>query len=304
MNKELLRENRVHGHSLFPVSVYPKVDQLNGDSILDCHWHDEMEFIIMEQGSAVFQVDMNVYEVTAGDAIFVGSGEIHAGYLLGEERCIFSAIVFDSSWLSGPSYDALQENLFDPLMTKKLIPPRHIKKNTSWGAAILEYIHRILYDHEVQSRTLEISTKAHLYLIFAEMFEHMQMDEKWASRVTGSPDKIDRIKDALSYIHEHYSENIKLKDLAAHLNMSEGHFCRFFKRTVQKSPIDYINHYRIQKACKLLENTNSKVVDIALEVGFEHLSYFITLFKKQKKMTPSQYRKLFYDQIAIEAITM
>lgn len=303
MNKELLRENRVHGHSLFPVSVYPKVDQLNGDSILDCHWHDEMEIILMEQGTAVFHVDMNVYEVTAGDAIFVGSGEIHAGYLLGNERCVFSAIVFDSRWLAGPSYDALQENLFDPLMTKRLIPPRHIKKNTVWGSSILQYILRILHDHEAHSKTLEISTKAHLYLIFAEMFEQMQLDDK-ASKVTGSPDKIDRIKVALGYVHEHYSENIKLKDLASHLNMSEGHFCRFFKQMVQKSPIDYINHYRIQKACKLLENTNYKVVDIALEVGFDNLSYFITLFKKQKQMTPSQYRKLFYEQIAIEAITI
>ncbi|WP_211747618.1 AraC family transcriptional regulator [Paenibacillus sp. Marseille-Q4541] len=304
MNKELLRENRVHGHSLFPVSVYPGVDQLNGDSILDCHWHDEMEIILMEQGSAVFHVDMNVYEVKAGEAIFVGSGEIHAGYLLGEERCIFSAIVFDSSWLAGPSYDALQENLIDPLMTKRLIPPRHIKKNTLWGASILEHINRILSEHEEKKRTLEISTKAHLYLIFAEMFEQMQVNDQHTNRVTGSPDKIDRIKMALNYVHEHYNESIKLKDLAAHLNMSEGHFCRFFKQMVQKSPIDYINHYRIQKACKLLENTNYKVVDIAMEVGFDNLSYFITLFKKQKEKTPSQYRKLFYEQIAIEAMTI
>lgn len=305
MNKELLKENRVHGNPMYPVSVYPSVDQLNGDSILDCHWHDEMEFILIESGSAVFHIDMNIYEAQAGDAIFVGSGEIHAGYLQGEERCVFSAIVFDPAWLSSASFDSLQEKMMDPILKRKLLPPRHISRHTEWGRSVLSHIDRILLEHELMKPTMELSTKAHLYLILAEMFAYMQQAADLGNNIAaGSPDKIERLKTALGYIHDHYSEPIKLKDLSEHINMSEGHFCRFFKQMVQKSPIDYINNYRIQRACKLLENTNYKVVDIAMEVGYDNLSYFITLFKKQKKMTPSQYRKLFFEQISLDPVSV
>ncbi|MNP38977.1 Bifunctional transcriptional activator/DNA repair enzyme AdaA [compost metagenome] len=118
---------------------------------------------------------------------------------------------------------------------------------------------------------------------------------------TGSHDKVERIKNVLNYIHEHYPEPLKLKDLASEINMSEGHFCRFFKQMVQKTPIDYMNNYRIQKACKLLENSNQKMVDIAMDVGFDNLSYFITVFKQHKKSTPSQYRKQFFEGVNIQA---
>lgn len=74
MERAQLREDRIHGNAMYPVSVYPDIQQLNGDSILDCHWHDEMEFTMVTQGSAVFQIDMNRYEVKAGEAIFVHRG--------------------------------------------------------------------------------------------------------------------------------------------------------------------------------------------------------------------------------------
>lgn len=95
----------------------------------------------------------------------------------------------------------------------------------------------------------------------------------------------------MAYINSHAHEPIRLREIADEIGMSEGHFCRFFKQMVQKSPVEYINYHRIQKACRLLEQSDRKVVDIALDVGFDNLSYFIATFKKWKGLTPSQYRK-------------
>lgn len=145
-----------------------------------------------------------------------------------------------------------------------------------------------------------MTTKAYLYLIFAQMFEHMRPAALKGTVPSGSHDKVERLKSVLSYIHKRYPEPLKLKELADEANMSEGHFCRFFKQMVQKSPVDYINYYRISQACVQLENTDHKIVDIAMDVGFEHLSYFITTFKKHKNITPSQYRKMFYEKVEME----
>ena len=104
MERERLREDRIHGNAMYPVSVYPDIEQLNGDSILDCHWHDEMEFTMVTQGSAVFQIDMNTVEVKAGEAIFVNRGEIHAGYLKSDlPACFPPSCSVRSCWAAAPS---------------------------------------------------------------------------------------------------------------------------------------------------------------------------------------------------------
>ncbi|WP_153977924.1 helix-turn-helix domain-containing protein [Paenibacillus xylanilyticus] len=300
MERERLREDRIHGNAMYPVSVYPDIEQLNGDSILDCHWHDEMEFTMVTQGSAVFQIDMNTVEVKAGEAIFVNRGEIHAGYLKSDLPCVFSSIVFSPELLGSRTFDAVQEKFIRPLVHKTLIPPFHMKPEDDWGREILLHLQHIFADHANGSETCEMTTKAYLYLIFARMFEHMRPAAVKGTVPTGSHDKVERLKSVLGYIHKRYPEQLKLKELADEANMSEGHFCRFFKQMVQKSPVDYINYYRVQQACYQLENTDHKIVDIAMDVGFEHLSYFITTFKKHKNTTPSQYRKMFYEKVAME----
>ncbi|MDO7905934.1 AraC family transcriptional regulator [Paenibacillus sp. JX-17] len=302
MNRDMLKEDRIHGNPMYPVSVYPDVEQLNGQSILDCHWHDEMEFILVTRGSAVFQIDMDYIEVHAGEALFVNSGEIHAGYLKDDPACIFSAVVFSPGFLSSHTFDSMQEKYLDPLFKKKLLPPMHITGKQPWEQLVLNGLHTIIAVNEQESPAFELITKAQLYAIFAAMYPFMQPAAKNNTRASASHDKVKRLKKALEYIHEHYSEAIKLRDLAAEVNMSEGHFCRFFKHLVQKSPVEYMNHYRILKASKLLENSDMKIVDVALEVGFDHLSYFITIFKKVNGITPSQYRKQFEEEVVTEVL--
>jgi len=303
MEREHLREDRIHGNDMYPVSVYPDIQQLNGDSILDCHWHDEMEFTMVTQGSAVFQIDMNRVEVKAGEAVFIHRGEIHAGNLMGDEPCIFSSIVFHSDLLGSHTFDAVQEKFIGPILRKSIQLPYHITTDEAWGSEVLAYLKRIFADHASGTDTCEISTKAYLYLMLARMFEQRKVLPLKSAVNGGTPDKMERLKLVLSYIHKHYPEPLKLKDLADEANMSEGHFCRFFKKLVQKSPVDYINYYRVQQACAQLENTDHKIVDIAMDVGFEHLSYFITTFKKHKNTTPSQYRKIFSENMTLVPVT-
>lgn len=79
--------------------------------------------------------------------------------------------------------------------------------------------------------------------------------------------------------------------MAAHLNVSEGHFNRFFKKMVNKTPIEFINRYKISEAAKILRDTDKKEAVVAAEVGFDNISYFINTFKSVVHCTPSQYRK-------------
>jgi len=62
---------------------------------------------------------------------------------------------------------------------------------------------------------------------------------------------------------------------------------------MNRTPVDYLNCLRIQKASKLLECTAKKIYEVALDVGFDCFSHFIATFRKYMGVSPSKYRKMF-----------
>ncbi|WP_322922675.1 AraC family transcriptional regulator [Paenibacillus campi] len=286
--RERLREDRVHGNLLYPVSIY-EMGNLHDDIILECHWHEEPEFIIVTEGKALFQVGTVSCEVKAGEAIFVNSGELHTAYQIDDSICSFAAIVFGMSLLDSSSYDTIQASYLDPLLARNSPTLLHMDGSTAWQQHVLPLLQQIVHVNLTQPVAYELTTKAYLYLVLGSMYEHMDHEHERPPAI--AYDRIERLKTVLSHIHEHYGQPLRLRELAEQVNMSEGHFCRFFKSLTQKSPIDYINRYRTQQACRLLKSSNRKIVDISLEVGFDSLSYFIAVFKQHHSCTPSQYRK-------------
>lgn len=79
--------------------------------------------------------------------------------------------------------------------------------------------------------------------------------------------------------------------LSATVDKSPKYIGCFFKSMTGKTPIEYLNEYRIEKACHKLRYTDMPVTDIAFSCGFSDLSYFIKTFKRLKGVSPGKYRK-------------
>jgi AraC-like DNA-binding protein len=73
--------------------------------------------------------------------------------------------------------------------------------------------------------------------------------------------------------------------------MNERYFCRYFKKMTQKTPVEYLNYYRIECAAEELQNSAKPVTEVALDCGFANLSYFIRVFRHWKGQTPGQFRQ-------------
>ena len=95
----------------------------------------------------------------------------------------------------------------------------------------------------------------------------------------------------LKYVENNYMDKITIEDIANEVNLSQSHFMKYFKNTMGSSFIDYLNEYRLTIASRLLISSESSILDIAAEVGFDNLSYFNRIFKKRFNQTPSAYRK-------------
>ena len=99
------------------------------------------------------------------------------------------------------------------------------------------------------------------------------------------------IQKCISYINEHYNEDINLEKVANIVHLNPSYFSSVFKKEVGVSFSNYLNKIRIEQSKLLLKNTDFSIVEIAMEVGFEDQSYFSKVFKNLTKMTPKQYRQ-------------
>ncbi len=74
------------------------------------------------------------------------------------------------------------------------------------------------------------------------------------------------------------------------LNITVSHFCHLFKQLTGMTFSNYVNYLRIKKAETLLRNTNMTITEIAISIGYNDVAYFSRIFKKQKNISPSEYR--------------
>ena len=95
----------------------------------------------------------------------------------------------------------------------------------------------------------------------------------------------------LDYISDHYSEPLKVGDIAKWAHISETHFRRVFLAHMNMSPLEYINLVRIQAACEYLKKTDEPVAMIAAKCGFGVSSTFNRNFLQIMGVTPAQWRK-------------
>lgn len=98
------------------------------------------------------------------------------------------------------------------------------------------------------------------------------------------------VADAAEYIRDHYAEDVTLRSVSEHLNMSESNLAKVFRSNTGYSFLEYLTMYRIGKAVRLIEQGERRTYEVANMVGYQDTKYFSRLFRKFTGMTPSEYR--------------
>ncbi|GKX29916.1 hypothetical protein SH1V18_23960 [Vallitalea longa] len=100
---------------------------------------------------------------------------------------------------------------------------------------------------------------------------------------------------AVKYINENIRDMINIKELAKSLHMSESNFSHLFKKVMGIKPVEYIKNKKLELALDYLRNES--VTDVAFNLGYSNISYFIRLFKDKYNMTPKQYKLTYYEKL-------
>lgn len=141
--------------------------------------------------------------------------------------------------------------------------------------------------NELQQKKDGYEVMAHTYLI------HLLINVARERSITKVPNKYisNQIEAARLYFNENYNETINIDEYASQNGMSISWFIRCFKSQTGYTPLQYILNLKLNNAQTLLESTNYTINEISNLVGYDNQLYFSRLFRKQKGMSPQQYRK-------------
>jgi AraC-like DNA-binding protein len=106
-----------------------------------------------------------------------------------------------------------------------------------------------------------------------------------------------RINEVYEFVRKNHQRKITLREVASHVNMSEEYFSRFFSKSMMKSFFTFLNEYRINRASKLLIETDKQVSEICYQVGYESIPFFYRQFKKIKQIPPQSYRSQYLNAV-------
>lgn len=294
-----LQETRQQGTLTFPCTMYfadawEEAEHTKFEVKL--HWHDAIELLHFEQGVYQVGVNMERCEIREETFGFIDSGQLHR---IGcDQDYREQAVLFDPSILSSANVDAASKELVDPLIHGNLRLPSFVTRQDPGFDEIKQEFGRIRRAFEqagkvhgdqrfVMNPSAQLRIKAALMNIFAILQETGQLSYE----ETGPDQRIEALKKVMTYVRENYASKIYIQELAKIMNMNEQYFCRFFKKTLGKTPVAYMNEVRVRQAVLMLEKTEVSVVEVANACGYGNMGHFITEFKRLTGRTPLEYRK-------------
>lgn len=145
-----------------------------------------------------------------------------------------------------------------------------------------------IYNNEQYHQQIEISENLHGVMHLFTDFSAKVINAIQQMRYTNSKLLINR---ALNFLDHHYDEKISLEDVAEKLHLSKHYLCNAFKKATGENMSLYINKLRIEKAKRLLVESDGKIKEIFEEVGYSNQQYFSKVFKKITGMTIMEYKE-------------
>ena len=282
---ENYHEEKVNRESLFPYTTYICSIPLDFHEVPN-HWHEDMEIIYIKKGSGIVSLDLEEFPVHAGDLVIVLPGQLHGIRESLPDKMEYENIIFSTTMFIPKISDSVDTEFFMPLLSGRLTFLHHVTPDLGYYGELAHCLDEADRICTTFPKGYKLALKGCLYQFFYVLYSNADEGPK-----SGKNTSLARIKDILKYVETHYQQEITIDEIAEVAGFSSSHFMKFFKKEMGTSFIDYLNQYRLSMATRLLLSSDSNILEIAEECGYDNLSYFTRLFKKRYGITPGDYRK-------------
>ena len=228
---------------------------------------------VVKSGLGRLEINNKVYELKAGDAFMIQADE-EAWYQADEKDPWCYMWVGFNGVKAREFIDNAGFSLQQPVRRVECIP------------RLAECVDGILEEYQL-SYECDLMRKAYLMMFFAALISD------YKKKVPGNshfyPGSV-YVKYAVDYISEHYSEKVKINDLASYIGVSRSYLTSSFRKSMGCSPQEFLVKLRMEKAQSLLRKTDMPISSVAGAVGYSDQLAFSKMFKKYYKVSPKDYR--------------
>lgn len=272
-----------------------RIHQEQRASPTEIEHHEEYEIALITAGRGAYQIENTLYAFQPGDMVLLCPNERHMCY--GLDHKPFTALMIQ----------------FDESIFSRFVPPGSDNMRillNAWDDRSIAFQHKITlseHDHLTlkllaeQMLTVQgahelnadcrMNALAGMMSSFLYLCSRLQASPVLFSAAVGEKRKDPLTSQAITYINQHYNEEISLESLARRLFVNPSYLSRTFKKNTGYAVVSYINLKRVTQARYYLSETDMPITQIAFLVGFNTISYFCVVFRRLIGCTPSVYRQ-------------
>ena len=235
------------------------------------HDHRAFELYYLCRGEREYFIGDQFYKIGEGDLVLIPHNLLHRTAGKGATRYL---LYFSESFLRRFFTDEMISQL-------PLDKPMVFRPGESLRPSIESELSVMLSEYSEGKTHLFASRLCHLLFHIAST-QNSYTDTPFSDR---------RIEQIVRYINEHYGEITDIEQIAERFFISKYHLCRTFNKTLGLPLVSYLNTIKIRAAAELMQNEKLNLTEIATRSGFNSSSYFCKVFKAEKGVAPTVYRK-------------
>jgi AraC-like DNA-binding protein len=250
------------------------------------HSHNGYEIYLVLQGTGTYIVGDRLYPLHAGSLTIIHPNVIHRpfhGHCKEFPRYVLS---IDESYLQQLNAIFKLSDLSIPrLLAERHPDSSHYFLSTQQLDRVQTIFAELTNCLTVRDRSYELAVLKHIADFF--LFSFGLQNENTTTQTTGDQYLA---RDVLSYLIAHYQEPLHIEDLVTRFPVSRSQLFTLFKETTGTTIKQFLIEYRLNKAKRLLMETDLAISEVSAAVGFGDMSHFFHVFKKETGLTPKQYR--------------
>ena len=249
----------------------------------ETHDHSAVEILLTIDGMVTYTVEDSVYQVRKGEILIVPPDTPHSLAMgEGSSRCLF---LFEP--------DAVMAMRDIKAMAEYFNKPFHLRDGSEAHQRIRDLLFRARDAYEKRDMMWNTVCYSCIFRIYAVLGRHYLSGIRPRGGDTARNMDSEVITAVMTYINNHYREELTLEAVARFAGFSRYYFSRSFKRQTGYSFKDYLCQKRLQVAMDLLIRTNRSMREVAVDSGFGSVATFNRVFREKKGCTPTQYRAIY-----------
>lgn len=294
MEKELIQE---YENPYYPVAI--NFFERKKEDCNVSEWSvrkNDIELIVVNNGELRISVKDRTERITAGQACMIGLNTPHKFASSAKEDTAFFSVVFSPEYVQDlDKENELSDRYFYKVMEDERAALVTLDDANLRDESAIDRINDIIAANTSKRRGYEILTKGYICMLWAILIDYIYSKKaSFNGKNVPSQDEL-RVRSAITYMQENYSDPITLEDIAGRIHVSRNECCRCFKRIMMTSPVEYLIRLRVFEATKILYKdplSIDTISELSFRMGFNNTSYFNKMFKRYLGCTPKEFSKM------------